>query len=156
MLSCTSMVTTQATYGFLYLEYGPTAWWWEVEELVRKLLLSSLVVLIDAGSPLQVRLQYVWPRAVLCVQDATIPHSVKPDVAHGTDSPVCILERASLACMRSITHIGSLSLPQPKLCLTLPSRQVEALLCVLSTDGAPIPLLWETHAHAHTVFWAVD
>jgi hypothetical protein len=45
----------QATYGFLYLEYGPSAWWWEVEELVRKLLLSSLVVLIDAGSPLQVR-----------------------------------------------------------------------------------------------------
>jgi hypothetical protein len=45
----------QDTYGFLYLEYGPTAWWWEVEELVRKLLLSSLVVLIDAGSPLQVR-----------------------------------------------------------------------------------------------------
>ena len=44
----------QATYGFLYIEYGPTAWWWEVEELVRKLLLSSLVVLIDAGSPLQV------------------------------------------------------------------------------------------------------
>ncbi len=51
---CTSMLTTQATLGFLYLEYGPTAWWWEVEELVRKLLLSSLVVLIDAGSPLQV------------------------------------------------------------------------------------------------------
>ena len=43
----------QTTYGFLYLEYGPSAWWWEVEELVRKLLLSSLVVLIDAGSPLQ-------------------------------------------------------------------------------------------------------
>ncbi len=45
----------QATYGFLYTDYGPTAWWWEVEELVRKLLLSALVVLIDAGSPLQVR-----------------------------------------------------------------------------------------------------
>ena len=34
--------------------YGPTAWWWEVEELVRKLLLSAVVVLFDAGSPLQV------------------------------------------------------------------------------------------------------
>ncbi len=45
----------QATYGFLYLDYGESAWWWEVEELVRKLLLSALVVLIDAGSPLQVR-----------------------------------------------------------------------------------------------------
>ena len=35
-------------------EYGPTAWLWEVEELVRKLLLSAVVVLIDQGSPLQV------------------------------------------------------------------------------------------------------
>ncbi len=48
------MYLCQATFGFLFLEYGETAWWWEVEELVRKLLLSALVVLIDAGSPLQV------------------------------------------------------------------------------------------------------
>ena len=34
--------------------YGPSAWWWEVEELVRKLLLSAVVVLIESGSPLQV------------------------------------------------------------------------------------------------------
>ncbi len=34
--------------------YGPTAWWWETEELVRKLLLTGLAVLMDAGSPLQV------------------------------------------------------------------------------------------------------
>ncbi len=52
---CCACCHGQATYGFLYLEYGPNAWWWEVEELVRKLLLSSLVVLIDAGSPLQVQ-----------------------------------------------------------------------------------------------------
>ena len=35
--------------------YGPSAWWWEVEELIRKLLLSAVVVLIESGSPLQVR-----------------------------------------------------------------------------------------------------
>ena len=34
--------------------YGPSAWWWEVEELVRKLLLSAVVVLVESGSPLQV------------------------------------------------------------------------------------------------------
>lgn len=28
--------------------------WWEVEELIRKLVLSAVVVLFDAGSPLQV------------------------------------------------------------------------------------------------------
>jgi hypothetical protein len=34
--------------------YGQGAWWWEVEELVRKLLLTSVVVLLDEGSALQV------------------------------------------------------------------------------------------------------
>ncbi len=47
---------TRTTYGFLYEAYGPGAWWWEVEELVRKLLLSAVVVLIEDGSPLQVTL----------------------------------------------------------------------------------------------------
>ena len=48
------VATTQASFGFLYEAYGPSAWWWEVEELVRKLLLSAVVVLIESGSPLQV------------------------------------------------------------------------------------------------------
>ena len=46
---------TQRDYGFLYLAYGPTAPFWEVEELLRKLVLSAVVVLFDSGSPLQVR-----------------------------------------------------------------------------------------------------
>ena len=33
--------------------YGPTAWFWEVEELLRKLILSAIVVLFDSGSPVQ-------------------------------------------------------------------------------------------------------
>ncbi len=33
--------------------YGESAWWWEAEELVRKLLLTAVAVLLDAGSPLQ-------------------------------------------------------------------------------------------------------
>ena len=48
------IAANRATFGFLYEVYGPTAWWWEVEELVRKLLLSAVVVLIESGSPLQV------------------------------------------------------------------------------------------------------
>jgi hypothetical protein len=47
---------TAEKYGFLYEDYGASAWWWEVEELVRKLLLSAVIVLIDEGSPLQVTL----------------------------------------------------------------------------------------------------
>ena len=41
--------------------YGPSAWWWEVEELVRKLFLSAVVVLIESGSPLQVRGLFQYP-----------------------------------------------------------------------------------------------
>ena len=48
------VATTRAQFGFLYEVYGPSAWWWEVEELIRKLLLSAVVVLIDSGSPLRV------------------------------------------------------------------------------------------------------
>ena len=49
------VASTMSSYGFLYTIYGPNAWWWEVEELVRKLLLSAVVVLISPGSPLQAR-----------------------------------------------------------------------------------------------------
>ena len=45
---------TQRDFGFLYLAYGPSAPFWEVEELLRKLILSAIVVLFDSGSPLQV------------------------------------------------------------------------------------------------------
>ena len=34
--------------------YGPAAWFWESEELVRKLSLTAIAVLIDPSSPLQV------------------------------------------------------------------------------------------------------
>ncbi len=45
---------TRRRLGFLYHMYGPQAWWWETEELLRKLLLTAVAVLLDAGSPLQV------------------------------------------------------------------------------------------------------
>ena len=41
-------------YGFLYDAYGPSAWFWETEELLRKLLLTSVAVLFNAGNPFQV------------------------------------------------------------------------------------------------------
>ena len=46
---------TMRLYGFLYDAYGPTACYWEVEELIRKLLLTAVAVLLDTGNPLQVR-----------------------------------------------------------------------------------------------------
>ena len=45
----------QRMYGFLYDGYGPTAWFWDAEELVRKLLLTAIAVLMDDSNPLQVR-----------------------------------------------------------------------------------------------------
>ena len=54
LLVCGLQTCSLGRYGFMYAEYGPNAWWWESEELVRKMLLTSVAVLMDAGSPLQV------------------------------------------------------------------------------------------------------
>ena len=45
-------------YGFLYDAYGPSAWFWETEELVRKLLLTAVAVLFNAGNPFQVWVRF--------------------------------------------------------------------------------------------------
>ena len=41
-------------FGFLYDAYGPSAWFWETEELIRKLLLTAVAVLLDDTNPFQV------------------------------------------------------------------------------------------------------
>jgi hypothetical protein len=70
---------TRRVYGFLYEAYGPVAWWWEVEELLRRLCLTAVVVLMDPGSPLQVTL------AVLFSGWAHVLHAVyKPWVIPGS------------------------------------------------------------------------
>ncbi len=45
---------TMRRYGFLYASYGPAAWFWEVEELIRKLLLTAAVVRCDSRACLRV------------------------------------------------------------------------------------------------------
>ncbi len=56
---CTCVVDVRIDHQLLFRDhdrsYGPNAWWWETEELVRKLLLTAVAVLLDARSPLQVR-----------------------------------------------------------------------------------------------------
>lgn len=44
------------TWGYLYESYGARAWFWEIEEMVRKVFLTCFVVLLDNTSPLQVTL----------------------------------------------------------------------------------------------------
>jgi hypothetical protein len=74
-------------FGFLYESYGPGAWWWEIEELIRKLLLSAVVVLIDAGSPLQVTLAVLvsgWAHVLHAVFKPWGVGSVKYRLQHGS------------------------------------------------------------------------
>jgi len=79
---------TRAKWGFLYESYGSTAWWWEVEELVRKLVLSAVVVLMDQGTALQVSI------AVLVSGWAHVLHATyKP---WGRGSPTYMLQHISL------------------------------------------------------------
>ncbi len=58
--ACAPEVTVHVCGCGYVCSYGEAAWWWETEELVRKLLLTAVAVLLDAGSPLQVR-----PRCLL-------------------------------------------------------------------------------------------
>jgi hypothetical protein len=39
--------------GMLYTNYKPHFWWWEVVELIRKLILTSVVIFVMPGSPSQ-------------------------------------------------------------------------------------------------------
>jgi hypothetical protein len=41
---------TRDKWGFLYEVYTPSGWFWEVEEMLRRLLLVSVVVFVDSGS----------------------------------------------------------------------------------------------------------
>lgn len=79
---------TRAKWGFLYESYGSTAWWWEVEELVRKLILSCVVVLMDEGTPLQVSV------AVLISGWAHVLHATYKPWGRGT--PTYMLQHISL------------------------------------------------------------
>ena len=58
---------TMRKYGFLYDSYGASAWFWEVEELVRKLLLTAVPVLFDPGNPLQVRASRAASCSTCCI-----------------------------------------------------------------------------------------
>jgi hypothetical protein len=78
---------TRLTYGFLYESYGPGAWWWEIEELIRKLLLSAVVVLIDAGSPLQVTVAVLvsgWAHVLHAMYKPWGAGSLKYRLQHGS------------------------------------------------------------------------
>ena len=48
---------TMRKYGFLYDTYGPNAWFWETEELFRKLMLTAVAVLMNPANPMQVCLR---------------------------------------------------------------------------------------------------
>ncbi len=95
-----AVVATKNKLGFLYEVYGPSAWWWEVEELIRKLLLSALVVLIEPGSPLQITL------AVLVSGWAHVLHAMyKP---WGQGSAMYALQHGSLFVTSFVFLMGLL------------------------------------------------
>jgi hypothetical protein len=93
---------TISTYGFLYADYGPSAWWWEVEETVRKLLLSTVVAVRwrVTASPLQPAVALL-----ICIW-AHLLHTVfKP---WGVGSSVYVLQHCSLAATTAVFFLGTL------------------------------------------------
>jgi hypothetical protein len=92
-------------YGFLYEVYGPTAWFWEVEELLRRLILTAIVVLFDGSSPLQVTI------AVMVCGWAHVLHSLyRPWCAglHAGPPFTYYLQHASLGITSFVFLMGLL------------------------------------------------
>jgi len=44
----------QATFGFLYMGYQDNRWWWEIVDLLHKLIQTSIIVLLPLGTRLPV------------------------------------------------------------------------------------------------------
>lgn len=80
---------------FLYAAYGPTAPYWQVEELVRKLLpvpvLSAVIVLFNDESPLQATLA-----VLVCVCSHVLHASFAP---WGRGSMLFALQHGALSLL---------------------------------------------------------
>lgn len=93
--------TTRQELGFLYEDYGtgPGQYLWEVEELLRKLFLTSFVLFLDAGSPFQICF------ALVVSAYAHVAHSLwRPYV----DRAAYLLQHLSLAVTTSVFAFGLL------------------------------------------------
>jgi hypothetical protein len=91
---------TRVSWGFLYESYGASAWFWEVQEMLRKLFLTSFVVVLSAHSPLQVT------QAVLVSFWAHTLHSLYEPWGYG--SQTYILQHLSLAATSFMFLMGLL------------------------------------------------
>ncbi|KAA0173613.1 hypothetical protein FNF27_04947 [Cafeteria roenbergensis] len=60
--------------GSMYEGYTPRAYWWEAEELLRRLALSALIVLVPSGSSLQVAVATLIAAAVLALLNLVEPY----------------------------------------------------------------------------------
>jgi len=90
-------VTVSAEAGFLYRQYGPQAYAWEALELVRKLMLTCVLTLLDPTTPVPLTL------AVLVSALAQVLHAAyKPF----TERKYYVLQHASLACTLLVFTIG--------------------------------------------------
>jgi hypothetical protein len=95
-----SSESTRFQWGFLYEAYGAKAWWWEVEELVRKLFLTSIVVLLNTHQPLQIAL------AVLVSFSCHTLHAVYEP--WGAGSQTYALQHAALLSLSFVFFVGLL------------------------------------------------
>ena len=65
--------------SFLHREYVPTAFWWEIAEMVRKFLLVGLFVTIQPGSIMQIAVGTITCAVFLMVQLQTNPYRNRSD-----------------------------------------------------------------------------
>jgi hypothetical protein len=142
---------TRRVYGFLYNDYGPSAWWWEVEELLRKLLLTAVVAvrLSVTSSPVSTAF------ALLISMWAHVLHALYAPWGRGTN--LYMMQHCSLTVIVGVFFCGVI-LKLDGVDTSSPAYGLLSvgvvLLVVLALVGAAVSLTlevarrWRLHAAA--------
>jgi len=62
-------------YGFIFKDYGPVFFYWEIWDLVRKLTMSGLLIFFDKGSADQLTLAILFSTVALVLHTRCFPYS---------------------------------------------------------------------------------
>jgi hypothetical protein len=96
--------SNQRMFGFLYVDYGPHAWWWEVEEHARRLLVSAVLAVRFSvvASPLMVAF------GLLGSVVAHLMHAIVRPWGRGTGPYLPVLQHFSLGVTTAVYFLGTL------------------------------------------------
>jgi len=130
-------------YGFIFKDYGPVFFWWEIWDLVRKLTMSGLLIFFDKGSADQLSLAILFSTISLVLHTRMFPYS---DMASNW------IQLAVLGSLQ-LTLFGSLVLKMESQESTMDSDMVDIYLAIINF-GIPCGLVTIVAYEAQRAFTA--